>query len=69
MSLSRRELIGTGAGLVIAFHMPRTGRAAAMQPPKPKTDPNAFIRISPDDEESGIDTTVHRDLSYELQPV
>jgi Amt family ammonium transporter len=27
------------------------------------------IRISPDDEESGIDTTVHRDLSYELQPV
>ena len=49
MTLSRRELIGTGAGLVIAFHMPRTGRAAAMQPPKPKTDPNAFIHISPDD--------------------
>ena len=48
MSLSRRELLGTGAGLIIAFHMPRSGRAAAMQP-KPKTDPNAFIHISPDD--------------------
>jgi isoquinoline 1-oxidoreductase beta subunit len=49
MSLSRRELLGTGAGLVIAFHMPRSGRAAAMHPPKPKTDPNAFVKISPDD--------------------
>jgi len=26
------------------------------------------IRISPDEEESGIDATIHRDAAYELQP-
>lgn len=46
--LSRRELLAGGAGLVIAFHMPRSGRAAAMHP-KAKTDPNAFVRIAPDE--------------------
>jgi isoquinoline 1-oxidoreductase beta subunit len=46
--LSRRELLATGTGLVIAFNMPRSGRAAAMHP-KAKTDPNAFVRIGPDD--------------------
>ena len=47
---SRRELLGSGAALVIAFHIPRRGRAAAMAPPEqPKADPNAFVRISPDE--------------------
>ena len=27
------------------------------------------IRISPDEEEKGIDATFHRESSYELQPV
>ncbi|MDT5127872.1 MAG: ammonium transporter, Amt family, partial [Mycobacterium sp.] len=27
------------------------------------------IRISPEEEEAGIDTHVHRDAAYELQPV
>jgi Amt family ammonium transporter len=26
------------------------------------------IRISPDEEEAGIDTAFHREASYELQP-
>jgi isoquinoline 1-oxidoreductase beta subunit len=46
--LSRREFLGTGAGLVIAFYVPRSARAEAMRP-KAKTDPNAFVRIAPDD--------------------
>ena len=47
--LSRRELLGYGAGLVIAFNVPRRGRAAALAPEKPKADPNAFVRIAPDE--------------------
>jgi isoquinoline 1-oxidoreductase beta subunit len=46
--LSRRELLGSGAALVIAFHIPRRGRAQQMQPEKPKADPNAFVRVAPD---------------------
>lgn len=46
--VSRREFLGRGAGLVIAFYVPRPARAEAMQPKK-KTDPNAFVRIAPDD--------------------
>jgi ammonium transporter, Amt family len=26
------------------------------------------IRISPEEEETGIDATIHRDAAYELQP-
>ncbi|HUJ28752.1 MAG TPA: xanthine dehydrogenase family protein molybdopterin-binding subunit [Myxococcales bacterium] len=48
--LSRRELLGSAAGLVIAFNLPRRGRAAQMAPPPPPaTDPNAFVHIAPDD--------------------
>jgi len=47
--ISRREILRSGAGLVIAFHVSRRGRAAEMAPEKPKTDPNAFVRIAPDD--------------------
>jgi isoquinoline 1-oxidoreductase beta subunit len=49
MSLSRRELLASGAGLVIAFNIPGRGRAAKMQPKAKLTDPNAFLRIAPDD--------------------
>ncbi|MGZ6144024.1 MAG: molybdopterin cofactor-binding domain-containing protein, partial [Myxococcales bacterium] len=48
--LSRRELLGSAAGLVIAFHIPRRGRAAQMAPPPaPALDPNAFVHIAPDE--------------------
>ncbi len=46
--LSRRELLFSGAGLVIAFYVPRKGRAAALEK-KAAVDPNAFVRIAPDD--------------------
>jgi isoquinoline 1-oxidoreductase subunit beta len=39
----------SGAGLVIAFHVPRRALAAEAAPPKPPPDPNAFLRIAPDD--------------------
>src|SRR5882724_3623980 len=49
--LSRRELLHSsllsGAGLVIAFHVPRKVRAAG-PPPKAPPDPNAFVRVAPD---------------------
>src|SRR6266850_4187038 len=49
--LSRRELLRSslvsGAGLVIAFHVPRKARAAG-PPPKAPPDPNAFVRVAPD---------------------
>jgi isoquinoline 1-oxidoreductase subunit beta len=51
-ALTRRELLRnsvlSGAGLFIAFHIPskvRAAPAAAKQPP----NPNAFVRIAPDD--------------------
>ena len=47
--LSRRELLTSAAGLVIAFNVPRRGRAAQLSAGKPKTDPNAFVRVAPDD--------------------
>jgi isoquinoline 1-oxidoreductase beta subunit len=46
--LTRRELLFSGAGLVIAFYVPRKGRAAALEK-KAAVDPNAFVRIAPDD--------------------
>jgi len=49
--LSRRELLRSslisGAGLVIAFHVPRKARAAG-PPPKAPPDPNAFVRVAPE---------------------
>ncbi|HEY7726501.1 MAG TPA: molybdopterin cofactor-binding domain-containing protein [Anaeromyxobacteraceae bacterium] len=50
----RRFLRGsllTSAGLVIAFHVPRRALAAAAgaPPEKPPPDPNAFLRIAPDE--------------------
>jgi isoquinoline 1-oxidoreductase beta subunit len=52
-ALSRRSFLRTtlvsGAGLVIAFHVPVRGRAAeAAAPEKPLPQPNAFLRIAPD---------------------
>jgi isoquinoline 1-oxidoreductase beta subunit len=50
MSLTRRDFLGTGAGLVIAFAVAPRGRAAKMAAKaKPAADPNAFLRIAPDD--------------------
>ncbi len=48
MTLTRRELLVSGAGLLIAFHVPRKGRAAQMDK-KPSVEPNAFVRVAPDD--------------------
>jgi isoquinoline 1-oxidoreductase beta subunit len=53
-ALSRRRFLkaslATGAGLVIAFYVPRKARAAeeAQAPKKPPPDPNAFLRVAPD---------------------
>ncbi len=51
-TLSRRGFLRSsllsGAGLVIAFYVPRKGRAAALEN-KAVVDPNAFVRIAPDD--------------------
>ena len=54
MTLSRRSLLRnsaiSGAGLVIAFVVPRKNRAeAAAARAKPPPPPNAFVRIAPDD--------------------
>jgi isoquinoline 1-oxidoreductase subunit beta len=46
--LSRRKFLGAGGALVVAFHIPRRGRAQQLQPAKAK-DPNAFVRIAPDE--------------------
>jgi len=48
MTLTRRELLVSGAGLLIAFHVPRKGRAAQMDK-TPSVDPNAFVRVAPDE--------------------
>ena len=52
-ALSRRELLQrsllTGAGLFVAFHVPRKVRAAPEPPAKKPADPNAFVRVAPDD--------------------
>ena len=51
-ALSRRELLRnsllSGAGLFVAFHVPRKVRAAE-PPAKKPPDPNAFVRVAPDD--------------------
>ena len=51
-ALTRRDLLRSsvlsGAGLFIAFHVPRKVRAAT-PPAKQFPDPNAFVRIAPDD--------------------
>ena len=50
-TLSRRALLRSsllsGAGLFVAFNVPRKARAAG-PPPKAAPDPNAFVRIAPD---------------------
>jgi len=38
----------SGAGLIIAFHVPRRALAAAEPPPKAPPPPNAFVRVAPD---------------------
>src|SRR4051812_19966340 len=54
-ALSRRDLLRasvlSGAGLFIAFHVPRKVALAAedaVGKPKPLPDPNAFVRVAPD---------------------
>src|SRR5438067_11305487 len=47
MSLSRRELLASAGGLFIAFHVTRKALAVP-EPPRPKVDPNAFVRVAPD---------------------
>src|SRR5436305_8587451 len=47
MNLSRRELLASAGGLFIAFHVPRKALAVP-EPPRPKVDPNAFVRVAPD---------------------
>ncbi len=54
MTLSRRGFLGSttvaGAGLFIAFHVPKKARAAEPAPAaKPPPPPNAFVRIAPDE--------------------
>ncbi len=50
--ISRRSFLRSsllsGAGLVIAFYVPRKGFAAAA-PQKPPPAPNAFVRVAPDE--------------------
>ncbi len=52
-ALGRRELLQksllSGAGLFVAFHVPRKVRAAPQPPPKPLPPANAFVRIAPDE--------------------
>jgi isoquinoline 1-oxidoreductase beta subunit len=52
-TLTRRSFLRTsalsGAGLVIAFYVPRKGIAAAAEPQKAPPAPNAFVRIAPDE--------------------
>ncbi|HSN92312.1 MAG TPA: xanthine dehydrogenase family protein molybdopterin-binding subunit [Anaeromyxobacteraceae bacterium] len=51
-AVSRRDFLRTslasGAGLVIAFHVPLRARAAPAEPQRPLPAPNAFLRIAPD---------------------
>lgn len=52
-SITRRAFLRasllSGAGLVIAFYVPRRAVAAEAAPPRPPPDPNAFLEIAPDD--------------------
>ena len=51
--MTRRDFLRasalSGAGLVIAFYVPRAARAAPPAPKKPPPAPNAFVRIAPDE--------------------
>jgi isoquinoline 1-oxidoreductase beta subunit len=52
-AISRRSFLrgslASGAGLVIAFHVPARARGAEAPPPeKPLPPPNAFLRVAPD---------------------
>src|SRR5688500_9467205 len=48
--LSRRAFVGGTGALVIAFHLPKKGRAAADGArAKKNVKPNAFLRITEDD--------------------
>jgi isoquinoline 1-oxidoreductase beta subunit len=52
-ALTRRELmrksILSGAGLFVAFHVPRKVGAAPQPKAKAPPDPNAFVRVAPDE--------------------
>src|SRR5437016_346818 len=48
-SVTRRDFVKTGAGLVIAFHLPpRVARGAAPRPTDTGFAPNAWLRIGTD---------------------
>jgi isoquinoline 1-oxidoreductase beta subunit len=78
--LSRREFLGSSlissAGLLIAFHVPGKARAAPA-PKKALPEPNAFVRIAPDDSVTvllahsemgqGVWTTLPMLIAEELQ--
>jgi len=52
-TLTRRELLAksllSGAGLFVAFHVPRKAGAVPEPAAKQLPDPNAFVRVAPDD--------------------
>src|SRR3982751_5258491 len=52
-ALSRRELLRnsllSGAGLFVAFHVPRKLGAVPQSATKQLPDPNAFVRVAPDE--------------------
>jgi isoquinoline 1-oxidoreductase subunit beta len=52
-AFTRRELLRrsvlSGAGLFVAFHIPRKARAVPEAAGKQLPDPNAFVRVAPDD--------------------
>src|SRR5947209_14983399 len=53
MALTRRELLRksllSGAGLFVAFHVPRKAGAVPQPPAKKPTDPSASVRVAPDE--------------------
>src|SRR5947208_8069139 len=53
IAFTRRELLRksllSGAGLFVAFHVPRKAGAVPEPAGKPPPDPNAFVRIAPDE--------------------
>jgi isoquinoline 1-oxidoreductase beta subunit len=56
LDLGRRDFLTTGAaamaGLIVGFHVPAAGASTLQSPggaPPPLPDPNAFLRIAPDD--------------------
>ena len=52
-ALTRRQLLRrsllSGAGLFVAFHVPRKARAVPEPAGKQVPHPNAFVRVAPDD--------------------